>query len=327
MTVTTAARTTAGSPDTGRMTLSEDSIRDYLRRIGGTPLLTAADEYALGERIEAGVLARQRLDEADSAGTEFSAAERRELLRAITGGQQAKDHMVRANLRLVVSIAKRYPPATGMSMLDLVQEGTLGLMHAIDKFEHRRGLKLSTYATWWIKQSIGRALGERGRAVRLPSHVVEVLNRVLRTERALSQRLGRAATAEELAAELELPVTQVRELLGHAREPISLHTPIGEDDNADLGSLLADPGPDPAVAVTDGALGGQLRRVLAGLPEREAQVIALRYGLDGDAEPRTLEEVGRIFGVSRERVRQIEAKAMQKLRQPARTRALEGMLG
>ncbi|MFE6859560.1 RNA polymerase sigma factor RpoD/SigA [Nocardia sp. NPDC057668] len=326
VTATTTARTT-GAGAASPMTLSEDSIKDYLRRIGGTALLTAADEYALGERIEAGVLARQRLAESDCAGTELSAHQRRELLRASADGQRAKDHMVRANLRLVVSIAKRYPPATGMSMLDLVQEGTLGLMHAIDKFEHRRGFKLSTYATWWIKQAIGRALSERGRAVRLPSHVAEILNRVLRTERALSQRLGRAVTAQELAAELDLPVAQVRDLLGHAREPISLHTPIGEDDNADLGSLLPDPGPDPAAVATDGALGGELRRVLAGLPEREAQVIVLRYGLDGDAEPRTLEEVGRIFGVSRERVRQIEAKALGKLRQPARARALEGMLG
>ena len=308
------------------MNLSDDATKDYLRRIGGTALLTAADEYALGARIEAGVLARQRLDEAASAGSEFDATERRELRGAVADGLRAKDHMVRANLRLVVSIAKRYPTPTGISMLDLVQEGTLGLMHAVDKFDHRRGLKLSTYATWWIKQSIGRALGEQSHTIRLPAHVVEVLNRVLRTQRALAQRLGRDATIEELAAEVELTVEQVRTTLRHAREPISLHTPIGEDgDGGELGGLIADPAPDPSVLVTDGALRGQLVRVLSTLPEREAQVIALRFGLDG-TQARTLEEVGRLFGVSRERVRQIEAKAMQKLRQPTRVRVLEGML-
>lgn len=308
------------------MNLSEDAVKDYLRQIGGTALLTAADEYTLGARIEAGVLARQRLAEAASAGIEFDAAARRELQCTVADGLRAKDHMVRANLRLVVSIAKRYPTPTGISMLDLVQEGTVGLMHAVDKFDHRRGLKLSTYATWWIKQSIGRALGEQSHTIRLPAHVVEVLNRVLRTRRALSQRLGREASIEELAAEVELTVEQVRTTLGRAREPISLHTPIGEDgDGGELGGLIADPAPDPSVLVTDGALRGQLDRVLATLPEREAQVIALRFGLDG-TQARTLEEVGRLFGVSRARVRQIEAKAMRKLRQPTRTRALEGML-
>ncbi|QLY30634.1 sigma-70 family RNA polymerase sigma factor [Nocardia huaxiensis] len=306
-------------------TVSDDAIKDYLRLIGRTELLTAADEYALGERIEAGVLAQQRLDESAAAGIELSATERRALSLAISSGRQAKDHMVRANLRLVVSIAKRYPTPTGMSLLDLTQEGTLGLMRAVDKFEHRRGLKFSTYATWWIKQAIGRALADQSRTIRIPGHVVEVLNRAIRTKRVLSQQLGRDATVEELAAELELPVEQVREVLRHGREPISLHTPVGEEDGSELGELLADTAPDPSVMVTEGALRGQLGMVLRSLPEREAQVIALRYGLDG-AEARTLEEVGRIFGVSRERIRQIEAKAMLKMRQPSRTALLEGML-
>ncbi|WP_330183050.1 sigma-70 family RNA polymerase sigma factor [Nocardia sp. NBC_01503] len=308
------------------ITLSEDAIKDYLRRIGATALLTAEDEYALGERIQAGALAQQRIDESASTAVELSTSERRALQRTVIDGRNAKDHMVRANLRLVVSIAKHYPTPTGMSLLDLTQEGTVGLMRAVDKFDHRRGLKLSTYATWWIRQSIGRALADQSRTIRIPVHVVEVLNRAVRTRRELSQQLGREATVEEIAADMELPVDQVREVMRHGREPISLHTPVGAEDATELGALLADAAPDPSVTVTEGALRGQLGRVLSGLPEREAQVIALRYGLDG-AEPRTLEEVGRLFGVSRERIRQIESKAMQRLRQPSRRSALEGMLG
>ncbi|WP_067701787.1 sigma-70 family RNA polymerase sigma factor [Nocardia jejuensis] len=315
-------------------TISEDPIKDYLRQIGRTALLTGADEYAIGERMEAGRLAQQRLDENPDApheldateldATELDDTERRALQRAVADGRRAKDHMVRANLRLVVSIAKHYPTPTGMSLLDLIQEGTLGLIRATEKFEHRRGLKFSTYATWWIRQSIGRALADQARTIRIPVHVVEVLNRVVRTERAMTQRLGRDVTTEEVAAELELPVAQVRDVMRHGREPISLHTPVGED--AELGALIADSAPDPSVTVTESALRGQIVLALGTLPEREAQVIALRYGLDG-ADPRTLEEVGRLFGVSRERIRQIEAKAMQKLRQPSRARVLEGMLG
>ncbi|GAB4583582.1 sigma-70 family RNA polymerase sigma factor [Nocardia sp. IFM 10818] len=307
-------------------TVSEDSVKDYLRQIGRTALLTGEQEYELAERIEAGVLAQQRLDEKAAAAIELSAAERRELHRAIQDGRQAKDHMVRANLRLVVSIAKHYPIPTGMTLLDLTQEGTFGLVRAVEKFEHRRGLKFSTYATWWIKQSIGRALADQSRTIRIPGHVVEVLNRAIRTKRTLSQQLGRDATMEELAAELDLPVEQVRQVLSHGREPISLHTPVGDEDTTELGELLADRAPEPAVTVTDAAVHGQLLKVLSGLPEREGQVITLRYGLDG-ADPRTLEEVGRLFGVSRERIRQLEAKAMQKLRQPTRAQALEGLLG
>ncbi|NNH74601.1 sigma-70 family RNA polymerase sigma factor [Nocardia uniformis] len=305
-------------------TLGVDSVRDYLRAIGRTPLLTAEQEYQLGARIAQGVLAQQRLDEIGSTAVELTADERRALHRTAADGRRATDHMVRANLRLVVSIAKHYPIPAGWSLLDLIQEGTLGLMRAVQKFDHERGLKLSTYATWWIKQAIGRALSDQSRTIRIPVHVVDVLNRVLRTERTLSQQLGRDATTEEIAAEVELTPEKVRELKRHAREPISLHLPVGED--GELGALLADRAPGPSETVTESALRGQLAKALRTLPEREAQVIALRYGLDGH-EARTLEEIGRLFGVSRERVRQIEAKAMQKLRQPGRSSLLADLLG
>ncbi|WP_245663488.1 sigma-70 family RNA polymerase sigma factor [Nocardia inohanensis] len=305
--------------------MSEDAIKDYLRQIGHTALLTAAEEYALGERIEAGLLAQARLDESGTTATELTDEERRTLTHTAADGRRAQDHMVRANLRLVVSIAKHYSTPTGMSLLDLTQEGTFGLIRAAQKFEHRRGLKFSTYATWWVRQSIGRALSEQSRAIRLPGHVVEVLNKVRRTERALATKLGRAVTAEDVAAEVGLPVERVRELIRLDREPLSLHLPIGEEDATELGALIPDNAPDPSVTVTDAAAHGQLKRALATLPEREAQVISLRYGLDG-AEPRTLEEVGRVFGVSRERIRQIEAKAMRKLRQPSRTKGLADLL-
>ncbi|WP_194837901.1 sigma-70 family RNA polymerase sigma factor [Nocardia sp. XZ_19_369] len=303
-------------------TVSEDPVNDYLRLIARTPLLTATEEVELAQRIEAGVLAGQRL--ADEG--ELDPAERRELRRRVTDGERAKDHMVEANLRLVVSIAKRYPTPVGMSLLDLVQEGTVGMMRAVEKFDHHRGLKFSTYATWWIKQGVGRALADQGRTIRIPVHVVEVLNRVVRTQRALTQQLGRAVSPAELAVELDMTPEKVREVLDHAREPISLHTPVGEDDTAELGQLIADTAPDPSAAALASAVRGQLDQVLAALTEREAEVIALRYGLHG-AEPKTLDEIGKTYGVSRERARQIEAKGMAKLRQPARAKVLEGLLG
>ncbi|WP_069163131.1 sigma-70 family RNA polymerase sigma factor [Nocardia altamirensis] len=302
-------------------TVSDDQVTDYLRLIGRTPLLTGTQEFELGERIEAGTVAAARL--ADDA--ELDVAARRALRRQVIDGQRAKDHMVEANLRLVVSIAKRYPTPAGMSLLDLVQEGTVGMMRAVDKFDHHRGLKFSTYATWWIKQGIGRALADQGRTIRIPVHVVDVLNRVIRTQRAMAQRLGREVTPAELAAELDLTPAKVRELLDHAREPVSLHTPIG-DDAAEIGEFIPDTAPDPSEAVLARTVRGQLNRVLAGLTEREARVIALRFGLDG-TEPKTLDEIGKTYGVSRERARQIEAKGMAKLRQPGRAKVLEGLLG
>ncbi|RDI53296.1 sigma-70 family RNA polymerase sigma factor [Nocardia mexicana] len=306
-------------------TVSADPIRDYLHRIGRTALLTADQEYELGERMAAGLRAEQRLSEIGTGATELGTAERRELTRAVRAGRAAKDHMIEANLRLVVSIAKRYPAPPGMSLLDLVQEGTLGLIRAVEKFDHQRGLKFSTYATWWIKQAVGRAIDDKSRAIRIPAHVAEILHRITRAQRTLGQRLGREATPEELATELELPAEKVREVLGHARDPISLHLQVGDDDT-ELGALIADQGPDPSTTVADASIRTQLGAVLATLAEREAQVLVLRYGLDG-TEPRTLEQVGRMLGVSRERIRQIEAKSMAKLRKPASARALAGLLG
>lgn len=305
-------------------TVTEDAVRDYLRAVGRTALLTAAEEADLARRIEAGVAARRTLDENDSAGIELDATERRRLRAAAADGARAKDHMVRANVRLVVSIAKRYPTPVGVSLLDLVQEGTIGLMRAVDKFDHRLGLKLSTYATWWIRQSIGRALADQGRTIRLPVHAVELHNRVARTRLALAQELGREPDSARVGAELDLTAAQVDDILRVGREPVSLHAPVGED--TELGALIPDDAPDPADLVAAAQLRGGLDAVLATLTDRERTVILLRYGLDR-GEPRTLEQVSTALGVSRERVRQLEAKALGKLRQPTRRRRLEGMLG
>ncbi|MFD4357679.1 RNA polymerase sigma factor RpoD/SigA [Nocardia sp. NPDC058518] len=306
------------------MTVTADPIRDYLTAIGRTPLLTAEQEYTLGARIAAGAAARAESAENDSAGIELTAARRELLRRTELDGLRAKDQMVRANLRLVVSIARRFPTNTGMSLLDLIQEGTLGLMRAVEKFDHERGLKLSTYATYWIRQSIGRALTDQGRTIRLPSNVADVLHRVIRVRRELAHQLGRAATMEELAAGAELTVAQVEAVLRHEAEPVSLHAPVGDD--TDLGSLLPDTTPEPADVVADRMLGGYVEAALAALTERESAVIRLRFGLDR-GEGRTLEEVGSALGFSRERARQIEAKAMAKLRKPACARTLTGLLG
>ncbi|MEU3015656.1 sigma-70 family RNA polymerase sigma factor [Nocardia asteroides] len=305
------------------MTVIADSVRDYLTAIARTPLLTAEQEYALGARIAAGVAARAELDENATAGIEPSAERRVQLRRAEVDGLRAKDHMVRANLRLVVSIARRFPTTTGMSLLDLIQEGTLGLIRAVEKFDHTRGLKLSTYATYWIRQSIGRALTDQGRTIRLPSNVAEVLHRVVRTRRELAHQLGRTATVEELAAAAELTVAQVEAMLRYEAEPVSLHAPIGED--TELGALLPDTAPAPGDVVADRMLRGYVDTALAALTERESAVIRLRFGLDR-GEGRTLEEVGAALGLSRERARQLEAKALTKLRRPGCTRTLAGLL-
>ncbi|MFD6271980.1 sigma-70 family RNA polymerase sigma factor [Nocardia asteroides] len=306
------------------MTVTADSVRDYLTAIARTPLLTAEQEYALGARIAAGVAARAELDENATAGIEPSAERRAQLRRTEDDGLRAKDHMVRANLRLVVSIARRFPTTTGMSLLDLIQEGTLGLIRAVEKFDHTRGLKLSTYATYWIRQSIGRALTDQGRTIRLPSNVADVLHRVVRVRRELAHQLGRTATVEELAAAAELTVAQVEAMLRYEAEPVSLHAPIGED--TELGALLPDTAPAPGDVVADRMLRGYVDTALAALTERESAVIRLRFGLDR-GEGRTLEEVGAALGLSRERARQLEAKALTKLRRPGCTRTLAGLLG
>ncbi|MCP3798383.1 sigma-70 family RNA polymerase sigma factor [Allokutzneria sp. A3M-2-11 16] len=298
-------------------TETTDPIRDYLREIGRTPLLTAEEEVRLGERIEAGNRARDEL----AAG----AAERRALERLVVDGDRARGHMIRANLRLVVSIARRYPVGGGMSLLDLIQEGTIGMMRAVEKFDHRRGLKFSTYATWWIKQGIGRALADQSRTIRLPVHVVEVLNRVTRARRALAQDLGREPTPAEIAAEVELSPEKVEQVLRNGRTPVSMHALLGEDGDVELGDLVAGSAPDPATAVMDSVRRRHLDKVLKTLSEREAAVLSQRYGLDDD-QPRTLDEIGRNFGLTRERIRQIEAKGMSKLRHPTRTRELADLL-
>ncbi|MGW4634709.1 sigma-70 family RNA polymerase sigma factor [Nocardia sp. NPDC004415] len=306
------------------MNVTADSVRDYLTAIARTPLLTPEQEYALAARIAAGAAARAELDADAAAGIEPTAERRAELHRAERAGLRAKDQMVRANLRLVVSIARRFPTNTGMSLLDLVQEGTLGLIRAVEKFDHERGLKLSTYATYWIRQSIGRALTDQGRTIRLPSNVADVLHRVIKVRRELAQQLGRPATVEELAAAAEIGVAQVETMLRLEAEPVSLHAPIGED--TELGALLPDTAPAPADVVAGQMLRGYVEAAMTGLTERESAVIRLRFGLDR-GEARTLEEVGSELGVSRERARQIEAKAMTKLRRPSCAGALAGLLG
>ncbi|MCM6773452.1 sigma-70 family RNA polymerase sigma factor [Nocardia sp. CDC159] len=289
-------------------------------RMSRTPLLTAEQEVALGQRIEAGAQARRRLD------TErLPAAERDRLERLAVDGRRARDHMIEANLRLVASIAKRYHDC-GLPLPDLIQEGTIGMMRAVEKFDHRRGLKFSTYATWWIKQAIGKALADQSRTIRLPAHLVEVLNQVTRTRRAMLVELGREPGTAELAAALGLPEHKVELVLRHEREPVSLHAPVGGDDSdGELGDLLPDDAPGPAATVATAALRHHLDQVLATLSEREAAVLSMRYGLDDD-QPRTLDQIGACYGLTRERIRQIESKGMAKLRRPASTRVLADLL-
>ncbi|MEH0824599.1 MULTISPECIES: sigma-70 family RNA polymerase sigma factor [unclassified Micromonospora] len=293
-------------------------MADYLKRIGRTPLLTAEQEVRLGERIEAGVIAQQRLD---ADGDQLGPAQRAELRRHAAEGQRAKQHMAEANLRLVVSIAKRYAVAGRLPLLDLIQEGNIGMMRAVDKFDHRRGLKFSTYATWWIRQAIGRALADQGRTIRLPAHLVEELNRVNRARRAMAQELDRDPTPGEIAARLDLSVDKVELLLRYDRDPVSLDIPVGVDAGTGLRDLIPDDAPGPAATVAAQWRRRYLNTVLATLSEREAVVICQRYGLDDD-RPQTLDQIGKKHGLTRERIRQIESQAMRKLRHPTRARVL-----
>ncbi|MEV4581039.1 RNA polymerase sigma factor [Nonomuraea jabiensis] len=305
----------------GGAAVGADSVKAYLKEIGRVPLLTAEQEIDLAKRIEAGLFAQERLETEPC----MSADLRADLEWIAEDGEIAKRRMLEANLRLVVSIAKRYT-GRGMLFLDLIQEGNLGLIRTIEKFDYRLGYKFSTYATWWIKQAITRAMADQARTIRIPVHMVELINKVARMERRLQTDLGREPTPEELAKECELEVDRVIEVQGYGREPISLSTPLGEEGDSEFGDLIEDTeAVSPADAVSFTLLQQQLHALLDQLSEREAGVISMRYGLN-DGKPMTLDEIGRIYGVTRERIRQIEAKTMSKLRHPSRSLALRDYL-
>lgn len=309
-----APRPEAGSP-------SSDLFRQYLREIGRIPLLTAAEEVELARRVEAGLFAEEKLTSTPDLSSQLAV----DLDRLVVLGRMAKRRLIEANLRLVVSVAKRYV-GRGLTMLDLVQEGNLGLIRAVEKFDYARGYKFSTYATWWIRQAMSRALADQARTIRVPVHVVELINRVVRVQRRMLQERGYEPTPEEVAAHLDLTGERVSEVLRLAQEPVSLHAPVGEEEDVALGDLIEDG--DAASPVESAAfllLREHLDAVLSTLGERERKVVQLRYGL-ADGRPRTLEEIGRIFGVTRERIRQIESKTLNKLRDHAFADQLRGYL-
>jgi RNA polymerase primary sigma factor len=300
---------------------SFDPVRMYLKEIGKVPLLTAEQEVTLAKRIEAGVHANERLD-----GDELGSEEQRTNLLAISrDGDLAKRQLTEANLRLVVSIAKRYV-GRGMALLDLIQEGNLGLIRAVEKFDYTKGFKFSTYATWWIRQAITRAIADQARTIRIPVHMVETMNKVLRIQRQMLQELGREPTVEEVAAKVEMTSDKVREIQRIAQEPVSLETPVGEEDDSLLGDFVEDPNViAPATAAARALLSEAIEEALQELNDREQQVVRLRFGLE-DGQIRTLEEVGKEFGVTRERIRQIESKTLAKLRHPTRSQRLRDYL-
>ena len=309
----------------GEVGISTDLVRAYLKEIGKTPLLTAEQEVELSQRIEAGLFATEKLRLADSGGAGGSAALRRDLAELVRDGDRAKRHLLEANLRLVVSIAKRYL-GRGMLFLDLIQEGNLGLIRAVEKFDYTKGYKFSTYATWWIRQAITRAMADQARTIRIPVHMVEQINKLTRIQRELLQSLGREATPEELARELDLTPLKVVEIQGYAREPVSLETTIGDDQDSNLGDFIEDAdAPIASEVVSYGLMQEQLGDVLRTLTEREAAVVKMRFGLV-DGQPRTLDEIGREFGLTRERIRQIESKTLSKLRHPSRSQKLRDYL-
>ncbi len=311
--------------DAGVTMLTGDPVRMYLKEIGKVPLLTAAEEIDLAMKIEAGVAATEELERAEEEGIELPRRDMRRLSRIEQVGLDAKQQLIEANLRLVVSIAKRYV-GRGMLFLDLIQEGNLGLIRAVEKFDYTKGFKFSTYATWWIRQAITRAIADQARTIRIPVHMVETINKLVRIQRQLLQELGREPTPEEIGEEMGLTAERVREIQKISQEPVSLETPIGEEEDSQLGDFIED---DAAVVPPDAAsfsmLQEQLTKVLDGLAERERKVISLRFGLE-DGHPRTLEEVGREFGVTRERIRQIESKTLAKLRHPSRSSKLKDYL-
>ena len=300
----------------------EDPVRMYLKEIGKVPLLSAEEEIELAQKMEAGEMAKSQLEE---AGDDLDDEAKKELQKLVVQGDYAKKKLAEANLRLVVSIAKRYV-GRGMLFLDLIQEGNLGLIKAVEKFDYRKGYKFSTYATWWIRQAITRAIADQARTIRIPVHMVETINKLIRVSRQLLQELGREPTPEEIAEEMDIPVERVREILKISQEPVSLETPIGEEEDSHLGDFIQDENvPVPADAAAFTLLKEQLVEVLSTLTEREQKVLRLRFGLD-DGRARTLEEVGKVFNVTRERIRQIEAKALRKLRHPSRSRKLRDYL-
>jgi RNA polymerase nonessential primary-like sigma factor len=310
-------RPSATEADLDAQSPAADLVRVYLNGIGRTALLTAQDEVDLAKRIEAGVFAGHVL----GSGARISPGRRADLNQLVREGRRAKDHLLEANLRLVVSLAKRYT-GRGMPLLDLIQEGNLGLIRAVEKFDYTKGFKFSTYATWWIRQAITRGMADQSRTIRLPVHLVEQVNKLARVKRDLHQQLGREATHEELSAETGIPAEKISDLLDHSRDPVSLDMPVGAEEEAPLGDFIEDSeAADAESAVISGFLQDDLRRVLATLDEREQNVIRLRYGLD-DGQPRTLDQIGKRFGLSRERVRQIEREVMAKLRQGDRAERL-----
>ncbi len=307
--------------DLDEVAASADLVRVYLNEIGKVPLLTAVDEVELAKRIEAGLYAGHLL----TASNDFAPPRKRELRLLVADGERAKDHLLRANLRLVVSLAKRYT-GHGMPFLDLIQEGNLGLIRAVEKFDYTKGFKFSTYATWWIRQAISRAMADQSRTIRLPVHLVEQVNKMQRVRRELSQSLGREANHAELASELDLTEERIRELIDLSRDLVSLDQAVGTDDDASLGDFIADQKSFAAEENVEAQLmRRQLKQVLGTLEEREAAVVRMRYGLDG-GQPKTLDEIGRAFKLSRERIRQIERETMAKLRHPSRAQALRDYL-
>jgi len=299
-----------------------DPVKHYLKQIGKVPLLNAGQEVELAKRIEAGLFAEEKLAE----GSQNLRAETRiDLEQVAEDGRRAKDHLVEANLRLVVSLARRYT-GRGMLFLDLIQEGNLGLIRGVEKFDYTRGYKFSTYATWWIRQAITRAMADQARTIRLPAHIAEAMSRMARVRRQMLQDLGREPTPEELAAELGMTAEKVIEVQKYGREPISLHTPLGEDGDSEFGDLIEDSEAiQPGEAVSFTLLQEQLHSVLDTLSEREAGVVTMRFGLT-DGQPKTLDEIGKVYGVTRERIRQIESKTMSKLRHPSRSQVLRDYL-
>ena len=308
--------------DAATVMLTGDPVRMYLKEIGKVDLLTAAEEVDLAMKIEAGTEATEKLEAHERGELELSRVELRRLNRFEQVGLEAKQSLISANLRLVVSIAKRYV-GRGMLFLDLIQEGNLGLIRAVEKFDYTKGFKFSTYATWWIRQAITRAIADQARTIRIPVHMVETINKLVRVQRQLLQDLGRDPTPEEIGEEMGMSAERIREIQKISQEPVSLETPIGEEEDSQLGDFIEDSqAVAPPEAASDSMLREQLEQVLDGLADRERKVIKLRFGLE-DGHPRTLEEVGREFGVTRERIRQIESKTLAKLRHPSRSGKLK----